>query len=181
MSRKFFLLLILFVTLVRISDAQAAWKVQLVSGVTLNANSYHIDKGRIYLEYPVGEVSFRLSELKSIVPDNQGVALFQTNGIGQSKESPQVEENSAKMEKIESNQPVAPGSGIAHETGPSSPATSAPVNNQPSEDAYDPKIEEIMSDMDVAGDDEAKLADVENKINKIFEDETQTTEKGGGL
>jgi hypothetical protein len=182
-SRKVFPLLIFFVILFCISNAQAAWKVELVSGATLSANSYHIDKGRIYLEYPVGEVSFRLSELKSVSPDNQGVALFQANGIRQAKESPQAKENLAK---IESNQPVAPGSRVANATGPSSPASSAPapsahVNNQPSEYVYDPKVEEIMSDMDSAGDDETKLADVENKINKMFEDEMQSSEKGGGL
>lgn len=186
MSRKFFLLLVLFVTLFCISDAQAAWKVELVSGVTLNANSYHIDKGRIYLKYPVGEVSFRLSELKSIAPDNQEVALFQANGIRQAKESPQVKENSAKMAKIESDQPVARDSGISRITVPSSSGSSAPapsvqVNNQPSDYVYDPEVEEIMSDMDEAGDDEAKLADVEKKINKMFEDEMQPNEKGGGL
>jgi hypothetical protein len=175
-SRKFFPLLILFVILFCISNAQAAWKVELVSGVTLNANSYHIDKGRIYLEYPVGEVSFRLSELKSIAPDNRGVALFQANGIRQAKESPQVMENSAK---IESSQPVPRDSVTSHEAGFSSPASSAPapsthVNNRPSEYVYDPKVDEIISDMEAAGDDETKLADVEKKINKLFEDETQS-------
>lgn len=191
MSRKFFPLLTIFVILFFIPDAQAAWKVELVSGVSLNANSYRIDKGRIYLEYPVGEVSFRLSELKSVAPDNQGVALFQANGIRQAKESPQIKGNSVKMvkmakiAKIESNQPAATVSGVSHATVPPSPASSSPapsthVSNPPSEYVYDPKVEEVLSDMDAAGDDEAKLAEVGKEINKMFEDETQSSEKGGG-
>jgi hypothetical protein len=91
-----------------------------------------------------------------------------------------------KMAKIESNQTVAPGSGISHVTESSSPASSAlapsaHVKNQPSEYVDDPKVEEIMSNMDAAGDDEAKLADVEKQINKLFEDEMQSSEKGGDL
>jgi hypothetical protein len=194
-SRKVFPLLIFFVILFCISNAQAAWKVELVSGATLSANSYHIDKGRIYLEYPVGEVSFRLSELKSVSPDNQGVALFQANGIRQEKQSPQAKENLAK---VESNRPVAPTSGVSHAQGPSSPASSAPapsaipnvkggakpkftsaamdelarnsvtINDQ-SGYYYDPQIEEIIDGVENAGGDEAKLAAMQAKMDKLFD------------
>jgi hypothetical protein len=194
-SRKFFPLLIFFVILFCVSNARAAWKVELVSGATLNANSYHIDKGRIYLEYPVGEVSFRLPELKSVSPDNQGVALFQENGIRQEKQVPHAKENLAK---VESNQPAAITSGVSHALRSSSSAFSAPapsaishVNggakprftaaamdelarnsvtvNDRSGYYYDPQIEEIIDGVENAGGDEAQLAAMQAKMDKLFD------------
>jgi hypothetical protein len=194
-SRKVFPLPVLFVILFCISNAQAAWKVELVSGATLNANSYHIDKGRIYLEYPVGEVSFRLSELKSVSPDNQGVALFQSNGIRQEKQGPHAKENLAK---VESNRPAAATSGVSHARGPSSSASSKPAPsaisdvkggakprftaaaldelarnsvtvNDRSGYYYDPQIEEIIDGVENAGGDEAKLAAMQKKMDQLFD------------
>jgi hypothetical protein len=194
-SRKVFPLLILFVILFCISNAWAAWKVELVSGATLNANSYHIDKGRIYLEYPVGEVSFRLSELKSVSPDNQGVDLFQANGIRQEKQGPQAKENLAK---VESNRPAAATSAVSQARGPSSSASSSPAIsaipdvkggakprftaaaldelarnsvtvNDRSGYYYDPQIEEIIDGVENAGGDEAKLAAMQAKMDKLFD------------
>ena len=108
MSRKFFPLLIVFVIFFCISNAQAAWKVELVSGVTLNANSYHIDKGRIYLKYPIGEVSLPLSEIKSVGADSEEVTEFQTRGAPQ-KEKEDTAKAQGNLDKgVEINQSSVP-------------------------------------------------------------------------
>jgi hypothetical protein len=194
-SRIAFPLLVISVLLFCISNAQAAWKVELVSGVTLSANSYHIDKRRIYLEYPVGEVSFRLSELKSVSQDNQGVDLFQANGIRQEKQGPQPKESLAK---VEPNRPAAATSAVSHARGSPSSASSRPAPsaipdvkggarprftaaaldglarnavtvNDRSGYYYDPQIEEVVDGVENAGGDEAKLAAIQAKMDKLFD------------
>lgn len=67
--------------------SQAACIVELTSGRTLEANSCRVEKGRVYLQYPVGEASVRLSQVKTILQDNRGVALFQQKAVTEARQT----------------------------------------------------------------------------------------------
>ena len=48
------------------SGQENSCTVTLKNGNTVNANSYRIERGRLYLKYPIGEASFELSQVESI-------------------------------------------------------------------------------------------------------------------
>jgi len=190
-SRKFVPSLIVFVILFCISNAQAAWKVELVSGVTLNANSYHIDKGRIYLKYPIGEVSLPLSEIKSVAADSEEVTEFQTRGVPQKEKEDTAQAQGSLVKGVELNQSSAPsptdsadtvGTPVSQQNDaqPNTPkpgftaeqmrqlvSNSVAVTSAPA--PYDPEAEAIIQAAENA--DEAHQAELTQQINKLFDNE----------
>ena len=57
--------------------------ITLKNGNTISADSCRVKGGRIYLKYPLGEVSFELSQVKSITGGNGGSSFFQDKGKAQ--------------------------------------------------------------------------------------------------
>ncbi len=191
MSRKFFPLPIVFVILFCISNAQAAWKVELVSGVTLNANSYHIDKGRIYLKYPIGEVSLPLSEIKSVAADSAEVTEFQTRGVPQKEKEDTAQAQGSLGKGVEINQSSAPAPVDSADTvGPSANRQNDAQSNTPkprftaeqmrqlvsnsvavtsAPAPYDPEAEAIIQAAENAND--AQQAELTQQINKLFDNQ----------
>lgn len=157
------------------AEAPAAWKIELVSGRTLEANSCRVENGRIFLEYPIGEASFPLSEVKSVLQDDRKVEMFQEKGTPQAKKCPADGDISGQPY----GSPAAPAAGgpaPASQSGPkpepapeSLPETS--INSvkdkrfQPGA-GYDPEAEEIISGLD--GADGARQAEFEKKMDELF-------------
>jgi|GEM_PF-6360443 len=125
MLRASFFLPVLLVISLWVSSAQAAWKIEFNSGSAVEANACRIEKGRIYLKYPVGEVSFPLSEVKSVVMDDRAATELQTAGTPQAASTAQAREDSPAAEL---NQPSAPAPWASVQAAPSSPAS--PGNKQ---------------------------------------------------
>jgi hypothetical protein len=184
--RWIFPILFLLVIPLCTSGAHASWKVKLSSGVTVDANSYHIEKGRIYLEYPVGEVSFPLSEIKSVAADSGEVTEFQTRGVPQKEKEDTARPQGSLAKGVELNQSSAPATvASADADGPSVSQpnnvvkprftdeqlaqlvsrsvadTSAPV-------PYDPDAEAIIQASENT--DDAQQAELAKKINTLFDE-----------
>ena len=96
--------------------ASAAWIIELNSGRTLEANSCRVEKGRVYLEYPVGEASFALSRVKTIHQGDVEVSVFQKKGVREVQEEPYsppgegqdtLRASEAKHENTDGNAPPA--------------------------------------------------------------------------
>ena len=190
MSRKFFPLPIVFVIFFCISNAQAAWKVELVSGATLNANSCHIDKGRIYLKYPIGEVSLPLSEIKSVAAGSEEVTDFQTRGVPQKEKEDNAKAQGSLGKGVEINQSSTPAPVDSAATA--GPSANQPNNAQPNvvkprftdeqltqlasksvaatstPEPYDPDAEAIIQAAENAND--AQQAELAKKINTLFDE-----------
>jgi len=75
----FFALLLLSAFLTA-SIADASVIVTLKNGNTLTANSYRIEKNKIFLKYPVGEVEVQLPQVESLKEEDGTVRMFQTQG-----------------------------------------------------------------------------------------------------
>lgn len=56
--------------------ALAAYDITLKNGETITAESYRLDKGKVYLKYPVGEAAIDLKSVASIKPTGQCPELF---------------------------------------------------------------------------------------------------------
>ncbi len=65
--------------------------VTLSNGNVIEANSYSIEKDKVRLEYPVGEVTFPLNKVLSIKEKDGSVELLQSAGVSvEHKESQTV-------------------------------------------------------------------------------------------
>lgn len=70
--------------------AGASVEVILKNGNTLSADSYRVEKNRLHLKYPLGEVEFPLSQVKSIKGDDGASLLFRDKGRKEAASRPQV-------------------------------------------------------------------------------------------
>ena len=70
--------------------ASASVAVILKNGNTLSADSYRVEKNRLRLKYPLGEVEFPLSQVKSIRGDDGSSLLFHDRGRKDAASRPQV-------------------------------------------------------------------------------------------
>ena len=102
--------------------AQAAWIVELTSGRTLEANSCRVEKGRVYLQYPVGEASILLSQVRTIRQDDRGVALFQQKAVAEAREA-----SSGATGPPQTVKPQAPGTRLEKAGAPAPPPAENPM------------------------------------------------------
>lgn len=80
-------------------SADASVIVTLKNGNTLTANSYRIEKNRIFLKYPVGEVEVLLPRVESLKEEDGTVRMFQAQGERQKDEAPKpsVQQNATGL------------------------------------------------------------------------------------
>ena len=62
------------------SFAASAYTVMLTNGNVLEANSYSVKNGKLYLQYPVGEAAIPLNQVVSIIGDDGSADLLQSKG-----------------------------------------------------------------------------------------------------
>jgi hypothetical protein len=79
------------------------YNVKLANGNTIQANSYRVDKGQVFLGYPVGEGAFPLSRVTSITAEGGSANLLQSQG-----ESKPAENKAAPAEKQKPELPFDP-------------------------------------------------------------------------
>ena len=188
------LLLFTFFVMCFAGVSRAAWVIELSSGKTLEANSCRVEKGRVYLQYPIGEASIRLSQVKTIRRDDRGVALFQQKAVTEARQTssgaaalPQTVKppQSATPAPLPPQNPVSANEAPPAKSPPAAsgqfelkpkftPETlsqlsseSARVKTSPKDVAYNPEVEDIINSLQNA--DEAQRAEIEKRMNKLFE------------
>lgn len=80
----------LLLTLLPILPAQAAYVISLKNGETITAESYRLDKGKVYLKYPVGEAAIDLSSVADIKLTGQCPELFTEQAAPRTVEAAQA-------------------------------------------------------------------------------------------
>lgn len=174
--------------------SQSACIVELTSGRTLEANSCRVEKGRVYLQYPIGEASIRLSQVKTILRDDRGVALFQQKAVTEARQTSSgaaAPPQTVKPPQSATPAPLPPQNPVSANEAP--PAKSPPaasgqfelkpkftpetlsqlgsestrVKTSPKDVAYNPEVEDIINSLQNA--DEAQRAEIEKRMNKLFE------------
>lgn len=61
-------------------SSAATYNVKLANGNTIQANSYRVKKGQVFLGYPVGEGAFPLSQVISVTAEGGSANLLQSQG-----------------------------------------------------------------------------------------------------
>ena len=103
------LLLVASVMLPCEAAATVAYTVSLKNGNTLTANSYRVQGGKVYLEYPVGEAAVHVDQVVSITSSDGQTNLLQDRGVlvpapAESKTEP-APEMSAQPPELEKRLP----------------------------------------------------------------------------
>jgi hypothetical protein len=78
------------------------YNVKLANGNTIQANSYRVEKGQVFLGYPVGEGAFPLTRVTSITAEGGSANLLQSQGVVKPAEK------QAPAEKQEAKLPFDP-------------------------------------------------------------------------
>ncbi len=63
------------------ASCSSTFIVTLLNGNVIEANSYSLEKGKVRLKYPVGEVVFPLKNVRSIKEKDGSVELLQSAGV----------------------------------------------------------------------------------------------------
>jgi len=80
MHRCFSLLILIALFLPTPSFAASVYTIRLTNGNVLEANSYTVKDGKLYLQYPVGEAAIPLNQVASIIGDGGSAELLQSRG-----------------------------------------------------------------------------------------------------
>ena len=90
MPKRFFFtalaILSLFLIMPPAFGQEASCTVILKNGNAIRANSYRVEGGRIYLQYPVGKASFDLSKVMSVTRSDGKAESFQDKGRAQARD-----------------------------------------------------------------------------------------------
>lgn len=180
MSRRAlaFMLLSLVLTAGSGFCADTSYKVKLGNGNVLEANSYRIKDGKVYLKYPMGEAAISASEILSITAGDGTVEFLQSQGVASPKpkeEAPrkQVVEKAPAQEPV----PALPPVGVAGRENRLRHAPARPKENKEARAARvrgnsdkDPQVDSLF-EKNYDLDDPKSAAEYEKEMNALFTDE----------
>ena len=179
--------------------------VTLSNGNVIEANSYSIEKDKVRLEYPVGEVTFPLNKVLSIKEKDGSVDLLQSAGVSaehkEPKPSPKAVNSTALA--LSDRRPSMLGSSVrpkgptnpdikdnatqdAHAGAGRQPATASTQQPEtPSVLPFGGSAEENVPltnaiDRYLATDDENEQARLDQTINQLLDEEEQRQENENG-
>src|SRR5512143_1314273 len=112
-----------------------SYVVKLKNGNVLTANSYRIEKGHVYLKYPLGEAAIRESQVESIETQDGRTEYFQSKGE-LVKSEPRAPEIGARP----APQPAMPEPPVAENQPPASDKTPAPQAQETPQSPEDRKF-----------------------------------------
>jgi|GEM_PF-6727289 len=149
--------------------------VLLSNGNKIEASSYTIKNGKVYLKYPVGEAAIPAKQVVSIKPSDGSAELLQSEGKFIQKQEPQALENvEPQMHRHGRDDPGrlargAPGShphrnADASQGSPDiSPGAPPSLSDKGSDTQADALVNEFLSG------DEAKQAEIANKLQQMVD------------
>ena len=163
--------MLLFAAVAAYADG-GSYVVRLTNGNVLTANSYRIERGRVYLKYPIGEAAIKESLVLSIETEDGKAEYFQSKGE-LVKSEPKLPEIGAKPVP----KPAVPVPDISlTQDQPAAPdKPQAPQDNQKPEDhkpvpatvtQQSAKVDKFVDDYFSADDNTKAL--MEQNIDDIF-------------
>jgi len=183
--------------------------VTLSNGNVIEANSYSIEKDKVRLEYPVGEVTFPLNKVLSIKEKDGSVDLLQSAGVSiehkEAKPSPKAVNPTALA--LSDRRPSMLGSSVRPK-GPTNRPTNLDIKDNAMQDAHagagqqpatastqQPETPAVLPfggsaeenvplanaiDRYLATDDENEQARLDQTINQLLDEEEQQQENDNG-
>ncbi len=191
MYRCFSLLILIALFLPTSSFATSVYTVRLTNGNVLEANSYSVKNGKVYLLYPVGEAAIPLNQVVSIIGDGGSADLLQSKGESiphtELKTSATASVATPRVLTTSNLQPKTPISGAPNNINNTSTfkeireqidektaaiqqtvSRSKPVNAYWGDNYdYDPVADALVQQLATA--DEKKAEEIGNQLNTIFD------------
>ena len=155
----------------------SAFTVTLANGNVVEANSYSIRDGRVYLRYPMGEASFPARQVTSIRSADGSVELLQSQGRFLPDAKPATAAAPDKPSVVHGRgdlnprRPADRPRPVRHKRDDGDRPAEATASASPPRQA-DPRADELSRLLDSAdADDEKKQQEIDRKMDAIFEDQ----------
>ncbi len=161
----------------------SAFTVTLSNGNVIEANSYTIRDGRVYLKYPTGEASFPARQVTSIKSADGGVELLQSEGAFVPRKEPERATNASAPDKpvivhgkgdLNPRKPAARQRPARRNRDEGQPAEASSTPTAPRQS--DPRVEELSRMLDSADPyDEKQQQEIDKKMDAIFDEPSGKT------